>query len=129
MSDPDLRSRVIRCIADCLALDTDAVHAEHSLIGDLEADSLDFIDILFAMEQEFAVKLRSADVESFLRADFSEAGLVQGQYLPAPALERLAPWLPALAQAPDPQQVTPSQVFSYITVETFVRIAQSALRA
>jgi acyl carrier protein len=127
-SDSNIQTRVIRSVADCLALDADDMNVNARLIDDLGADSLDFIDILFAIEQDFRVKLRSADVEAFLRADFSEANLVDGRYLDATAYQRLLQWLPRLQQAPDPTRVTPAQVFSFITVETFVLIVQSALK-
>ncbi len=127
--DSELRAAVQRCIADSLAVDTARVTAEARLVDDLGADSLDFIDILFGLERELGHKLRNADVDAFLRAEFSEKTLVDGRYLPRAEIDRLLPWLPALQQVSALDSVTPREVFGLITVETFVRIVVSARRA
>jgi acyl carrier protein len=122
----DTLERVKRCIGDCLALDAATIETTASLVDDLGADSLDFIDILFALEKAFGLKLRSAQVESFLRADFSEGKLVDGRYVDAVTLRQLAQWLPALRSAGEDARVTPAQVYSFITVETFALIVSEA---
>lgn len=126
MSNEPTLNRVIRCIADSLAVDAAGIHADSRLIEDLDADSLDFIDILFGLEREFGLKLRSADVDAFLRADFSERALVDGRYVRPEEVARLVAWMPTLAEVPDAARVTPAQVFGHISVHTFVRIVESA---
>ncbi len=124
-----IEPRVIRCIAESLAIDPASVTPDARLIGDLDADSLDFIDILFGLEREFALKLRSADVDAFLRADFSERALVDGRYVRPEDVDRLAEWMPTLAEVLDKTHVTPAKVFGHISVGTFVRIVESAAAA
>lgn len=132
--DHDIIGRVKACIGECLALDPAAIDETSSVVDDLGADSLDFIDILFALEKAFGLKLRSVQVESFLRADFSEGKLVDGRWVDADTLAQLRPWLPALARVGGggnggDGRVTPAQVFSFITVETFARIVADAASA
>jgi acyl carrier protein len=134
MNDDHILERVKRCVGECLALDPAAIAATSSVVDDLGADSLDFIDILFALEKAFGLKLRSAQVESFLRADFSEGKLVDGRYVDAATLAQLRPWLPALAgegagEGGTAVRITPAQVYSFITVETFARIVAEAAAA
>lgn len=127
--DSALHAAVQRCIADSLAVEPARVTADARLVDDLGADSLDFIDILFGLERELGHKLRNADVDAFLRAEFSEKTLVDGRYLPRAEIDRLLPWLPALQQVAALDSVTPREVFGLITVETFVRIVASARRS
>lgn len=126
MDDNTLGTIVARCIADSLAIDLNRVTPDARLINDLDADSLDFIDILFSLERELGCKLRNADVDAFLRAEFSEHSLVDGRYIARAEIDKLLRWLPALALAPSLERVTPGEVFGHITVETFTRIAVSA---
>ena len=113
-------------IADSLAVDESAVTADARLIDDLGADSLDFVDILFSLEKSLGLKLRSASVDAFLRAEFSESDLVEGRWVPQAEIGKLAQWMPALAKLSDLSRIAPAQVYQYITVETFVRIAAVA---
>ena len=64
-------AEVRACLAASLAIDADSIALDSRLIEDLGADSLDFIDIVFSLERRFAVKLKSAELDSLLRADFA----------------------------------------------------------
>ncbi len=126
MEHTEIVQAVKRCVAGSLALQEDEVQLESSLIDDLGADSLDFIDILFSLEKALARKLRNEDIDGFLRAEFSEKNLVLGQFVPRAEVDRLLRWMPLLQRAKDLEKVTPKEVFAHISVETFVRIAESA---
>jgi acyl carrier protein len=122
----DIEAEVRACIAESLAIEPKDVLTTSRLVDDLGADSLDFVDILFSLEKRLGLRLRSVSVDAFLRAEFAESDLVEGRFVPQAKLEPLLQWLPALAQADDASHITPAQVYSYITVETFVRIAHAA---
>jgi acyl carrier protein len=129
MTDSEIFTITARCVAHSLALNPADITLDSRLIQDLNADSLDFIDILFSLEKAFAVKMRNADIDNFLRAEFSESDLVDGRYVHPDKIQQLLHWLPAMQSAADLHHVTPMQVFSFITVETFVRIAASAQKS
>jgi acyl carrier protein len=129
MTMKDIDAEVAACIAESLAIEPKDVHPTSRLVDDLGADSLDFVDILFGLEKRLGLKLRSASVDAFLRAEFGEADLVDGRWVPRDKLEPLLQWLPAMNSAPDLARITPAQVYSFITVETFARIARSAASA
>ncbi len=44
-------------LADALGLDDDEVTAEATLMGDLGAESIDFLDIVFRLEKSFSIKI------------------------------------------------------------------------
>ena len=56
------RVRVI--VADRLGVDEDKVAMDSEFIGDLNADSLDLVEVIMAMEQEFDVEIKDEDAET-----------------------------------------------------------------
>ncbi|MCT4619740.1 MAG: acyl carrier protein [Marinisporobacter sp.] len=58
--------KIKEIIIDQLGLDEDVeIKAETSLMGDLEADSLDAVEIIMAIEDEFDVEIPDEDAEGF----------------------------------------------------------------
>jgi len=55
--------RVQNIVSDRLGVDTDKVVPEAEFIGDLDADSLDLVEVIMAMEQEFDVEIKDEDAE------------------------------------------------------------------
>jgi len=53
--------RLRAMLADSLAAPEQTITMQSRLIDDLGADSLDFVDLVFAIESEFNVKIREAD--------------------------------------------------------------------
>ena len=123
----DVFSRVRALIADSLALDESAITPQSRLIDDLGADSLDFVDLTFAIEKAFGVKLREAELNFLTRLDFSSPAVMQGGYLTSETLASIRPLLPALDRTPDPDRVTPGALFSLLTVETLCLMIQRRL--
>jgi acyl carrier protein len=116
------------CLASSLAIAPSEIAPASRLIDDLGADSLDFLDILFSLEKSFSLKLRGAELDSLLRADFAEGRLVDKRYIAREEIERMREWLPALESAPDLGRITPQKLFSYISAESLVILLQKKLR-
>jgi len=58
--------KVVKIIGEQLGLDdVSGVTAKTSLMGDLEADSLDAVEIVMAIEDEFGVEIPDEDAEGF----------------------------------------------------------------
>jgi acyl carrier protein len=123
----DVFAGVRDCLVESLALPAEDIQPSSRLIDDLGADSLDFLDILFNLEQRFALKLRSMELDALMRVDFSPEKLVEKRYLPREEVERVARWLPALRAAPDLGRVTPRQLYSFLTVESLAILVQRKL--
>lgn len=123
----DVLGGIRECLAASLALAPEDIQASSRLIDDLGADSLDFLDILFSLEQRFALKLRSMELDALMRVDFSQEKLVEKRYIPREEAERMVQWLPALRAAPDLGRVTPRQLYSYLTVESLAILVQRKL--
>ena len=119
-----VRSRV----AESLALDPDKISMDSRLVDQLGADSLDFLDFIFALEKKFGIKLSREGLEQLLRADFLENDLTDEDYLSSEAVERLSEWMPELRGAPERDKVTPRQLYSYITLESLAILVERRLR-
>jgi acyl carrier protein len=114
-------------VADSLAQDPAEVTLESRLITDLGADSLDFIDMIFALEKRFSVKIRQGELDFLSKLDVSDPKVMRQGFLAREAVEGLLPWLPALRTVPDLSKVTPAQVFSFITVQTLCIMVEAKL--
>ena len=52
-------------IADKLSIDAESVTLEASFIDDLNADSLDIVELVMALEDELEMEIPDEDVENF----------------------------------------------------------------
>jgi acyl carrier protein len=55
--------RLKKIIADQLSVSEDEVVPEASFIDDLNADSLDLVELIMSLEEEFGVKISDEDAE------------------------------------------------------------------
>jgi len=56
--------RVRGIVAERLGVDEDKVTMDAEFIGDLNADSLDLVEVIMAMEQEFGVEIKDEEAEN-----------------------------------------------------------------
>ena len=124
MDRDSILPRLRPMIADSLAVDESRVVPEARLIDDLGADSLDFVDLVFAIEKEFGVKVREADFNFLARLDFSSPEVMRDGFITRTTIDALVPLLPALAAAEERDRITPRQLFSYLTVESLCRMIE-----
>ncbi|MFS1428944.1 acyl carrier protein [Vibrio splendidus] len=64
MNQQDIQSKVIALIADNLGIDTAEITVESNLMEDLHADSLDAVEIIMAIEEEFDIEIPDEDAET-----------------------------------------------------------------
>ena len=50
-------AQVLEVLVDALGVDEDEVTGEATLMGDLGAESIDFLDIVFRLEKQFGIKI------------------------------------------------------------------------
>jgi len=63
MTKEELIDRVRELIAEKLGLEVEDITEESDLVEDLDADSLDLVDLIMAIEDEFGVSIADEDVE------------------------------------------------------------------
>lgn len=57
MSETDVFEKVKETLVEALGVDDDEVTADATLTGDLGAESIDFLDIVFRLEKTFNIKI------------------------------------------------------------------------
>ena len=94
MADPqEIFEKVQNELCDALGVDEDEVTREATLVGDLGAESIDFLDILFRLERAFDIKIPRGELfpESLLSAD---SGYVEDGKINAAGIAELRQRLP-----------------------------------
>jgi acyl carrier protein len=64
MSTTNIEGKVKSIIADQLGVGEDEIKPESSFIEDLGADSLDIVELVMAMEEEFEVEIPDEEAEN-----------------------------------------------------------------
>ena len=81
----EIHARVARVLAEVLNADEDDVTPEATLQGDLGAESIDFMDIMFRLEREFNIRVQEDELfpDSILKDEpaFVQDGRVTDQGL------------------------------------------------
>lgn len=76
----EIFSKVQETLVDALGVDDDEVTPDATLIGDLGAESIDFLDIVFRLEKSFDIKIPRGELfpENLASADssFVQEGVV-----------------------------------------------------
>lgn len=121
--------KVAETVADALACDKERVKLEASLIDDLGAESIDFLDIVFRLERAFKVKIPRGKILEEARGDLSESEFDKGGIVSDAGLERLKSFL---SEVPPERLKSPLKVADIprlFTTETFCKIVIRQQRA
>jgi len=67
----DISARVAEVLVEALNVEEDEIRPAATLQGDLGAESIDFLDIVFRLEREFAIKIPRGELfpDSIFRGD------------------------------------------------------------
>ena len=125
MKDETIETKVIECVASSLALTPDVIQRDTKVIGELGADSLDFMDIIFALERSFGVRLQNENFNLVARLGMeqSEAQTPEGNLTPI-ARQKLQHWF---SDIPMDGALKPSDLSRYFTIQTFTVIVRDLL--
>ncbi len=121
-----IETRVRQCVAEALARDVATVAAESNLMDDLGAESLDFLDIVFRLEQTFEIQITRGEMERAARGDmtadeFAPKGVISDQ-----GLERLRELMPEASSRIKPG-LRPAEILRLFSVQTFANIVKGKL--
>lgn len=128
MSVDSVYPKVRQIIADVLVVDESEVELKKRLVADLGAESIDFLDLIFQLEQEFKVKIPRGQLEQEARQlvpedEFEIKGMVTKKGIEA--LKQYLPEVPAKYYHTD---MKVNEIPTLFTVETcckFVLNSQS----
>lgn len=66
MARDSIESKVIEIISNQLSLEEDDIKGDSRFVDDLGADSLDIVELIMEMEEEFEIEIPDEDVEKML---------------------------------------------------------------
>jgi acyl carrier protein len=121
--------KVAQIMADALGCDVEQVGLGVPLIEGLNAESIDFLDIVFGLERAFKVKIPRGKIVEDARGDLPEAAFEEKGYVTEVGLKRLREYL---SEVPADRFHSPMRVGDIprlFTPETFCKVVARALRA
>jgi acyl carrier protein len=116
----EIERRVVQVVAEALDVRGADVALHSSLIDDLGAESIDFLDVVFRLEGAFGLKIR----EDEIWAGSIEQG---GQEALDRSLARLRERMPAFRWDRMPARITRGDLSRLITVQTIVDYLEQRL--
>jgi len=120
--------KVAATLADALGCDVEQVTLDIPLIEGLDAESIDFLDIVFRLERAFKVKIPRGKIVEEARGDLPEAEFEANGLVSEAGLQRLKAYL---TEVPADRFRTPMKVADIprlFTPETFCKLVIRAQR-
>ncbi|MAI73072.1 MAG: acyl carrier protein [Rhodopirellula sp.] len=93
LSQDDIFEKVQEALVDALGVDDDEVNREATLVGDLGAESIDFLDIVFKLEKSFDINIERTELapeDILTNGDYVKDGVVTVDGMAE--LKRRMPW-------------------------------------
>jgi len=120
---------VAQILADALGCDVDRVKLDASLIEDLDAESIDFLDLVFRLERAFKVKIPRGKIVEDARGDLPESDFEQKGYVTEVGLKRLREFLSEVSPERFRTPMKSADIPRLFTPETFCKVVVRAQRA
>jgi acyl carrier protein len=117
----DITNKVCTIVAEALGRPAAEVKPESNLVHELGAESLDFLDIVFRLEREFAIQITRGEMERAARGDMTDDEFAPGGVISERGLARLKELLPEAKDRIVPG-LRPSTILTLFSVQTFVNM-------
>ncbi len=126
-SRDELFSKVQEVLTDALGVDVEDVSPQATLQGDLGAESIDFLDIVFRLEKAFAIKIPKGEL--FPDDLLNNPDYVEGDKMTATGLQRLKSAMPHADFSQFEKAPLVSKMPDLFTVNTIVNYVENKLKA
>lgn len=123
----DVFERVQEAMQESLGIPKSKITLKATIIDDLGSDSLDLLDILFALEEKFGIKIKRGQIESMAREGISEEEFQQDGCLSEVGAKRLREVLPEVNHEEIKAGMPLARIPHLFTVETFCRLVEKNL--
>lgn len=121
--------KVAETVADALGCELDEVERSSSLIGDLGAESIDFLDLVFRLERAFKVKIPRGKIVEDARGTLPEAEFEQKGLVTEKGLAQLKAFLSEVPADRFRAPLKVAEIPRLFTVETFCKLVIRAQRS
>lgn len=120
--------KVREIIADVLVIDEEEIQLQSRLIADLGAESIDFLDLVFQLEKEFAIKIPRGQLEKNARGALAEDQFEKGGVLTPEGLNALKNYLSEVPAENFKANMKVNEIPMLFTVETFCKLIVAAVK-
>ncbi len=120
---------VAATVADALGCDPEDVKLDVSLIEGLDAESIDFLDLVFRLERAFKVKIPRGKIVEDARGDLPEAEFEQKGIVTDAGMERLRSFLSEVPADRIKAPLKVAEVPRLFTAETFCKLVVRSQKA
>jgi acyl carrier protein len=121
--------QVAQTIADAIGCDLEKVKLDSSLINDLGAESIDFVDIIYRLQRLFKVKIPRGKIVEEARGGVSEGEFEKAGVVSEAGLERLRAFLSEVPAERFKSPLNVADIPRLFTVETFCKLVIRQERA
>ena len=118
----DIWNHVSKAFQDALGLEEDEVEFDMTIMGDLEAESLDLLDITFQLERSFNISIPRGGIQKAAQEGSENDGLNEDGTLTAMALERLSEAMPEVPKNKFVAGLRPTDIPELFVVGTFYNL-------
>ena len=124
----EIYTKVSATLVEALNVEEDEISPRATLQGDLGAESIDFLDIVFRLEREFGIKIPRNELfpESIFQGD---PEMVQGGKVTTRGLEELRAKMPFADLSKFQSNPDISQMSDLFTVDLIARYVEGKLSA
>ncbi len=129
MEEKEIYDKVADAIAEALDVEKDEATPDAILMDDLGAESIDFLDIIFRIENAFNVKIpRGGMQKDILESDgVKEEDLISAGALTALGVAKLKKYMPEIKPEKITEGFKADDIPTLFTVQTFVNIVKKIL--
>jgi acyl carrier protein len=120
---------VQKTMADALGCDVDDIKLDVSLIEGLDAESIDFLDMVFRLERAFKIKVPRGKIIEDVRGDMAVADFEQGGVVTDKGVARLREYLSEIDASRFTLPMRVDHIARLYTPETFCKLVIRAQRA
>ena len=120
---------VQKTMADALGCDVDDIKLDVSLIEGLDAESIDFLDMVFRLERAFKIKVPRGKIIEDVRGDMPVTDFEQSGVLTDKGVARLREYLSEIDEARFKLPMRVDHIARLYTPETFCKLVIRAQRA
>jgi len=128
MTDDAIYKKVSHTLVEALNVDEGEINPQSTLQGDLGAESIDFLDIVFRLEREFGIKIPRGELfpESIFQGD---PDMVQNGRVTEKGMSELKSKMPFADLSKFESNRDLGQISDLFTVELITRYVQGKLAA
>jgi acyl carrier protein len=126
-SRDEVFEKIRNVLSDALGVDDDEVVPEATLQGDLGAESIDFLDIVFRLEKEFSIKIPKGEL--FPDDVLNNPDYVEGDKMTPAGLQKLTAVMPHADFSQFSKAPYVSKLPELFTVNAIVKYVESKLSA